>query len=819
MNTNRLIVSSGQQASWISFLSLGIFLLATGWLQGQTSFQIPPKPILDLADTKAPTGNLISPDNHFLVQVERPLYKSLDELAEPEVKLAGLRFNPVNFNMSRGGYYTSLKLLRLPMATEVPLQGMPSDGRIQYLSFSPSESHVAFVLTRSGDLELWLLDLQTGKASFTGHRKLNAVMGMPYLWESDGKSLIFKSRGEKTTLPAKQELPKGPATQDATGEKAPARTYQDLLRNREDEQRFDHYAQSTLYRVLLSQPEKAIELGMSGIFKNIQPSPNGEYLLAETVVQPYSYTLPFGFFSSQVALHGKDGKKQTVFYNRPLQDKIPPDFDAVESGKRNISWRNDEGATLMWLEAPDGGDPRKPSEFRDQIFQANPPFSAPQSLGRFKNRVSNVILGTSKLAIVQDEWWKNRNTRTYLIDPSKDNPNPRILFDRSSEDAYGDPGSFVLHSNAMKQDVLWMSTDGKKLYLEGEGCSPEGNRPFLDEFDIASGKARRLWRAEGKSTYEAIVRVLDPEKKQILTSIQEPKVMPNLFLREFGKKPVLRQLTFRPNPYASLSGVKKEKIFYKRKDGVQLSATLYLPAGYDKNKDGRLPMLMEAYPTEYKDEKNAGQLKESPFTFIAINWASPVFWVNRGFAILEDAQFPIIGKGQEEPNDTYIEQLVADAEAAIRYVDSIGVVDKNRCAAMGHSYGAFMTANLLCHSNLFAAGIARSGAYNRTLTPFGFQAEERTYWQAPQVYNRMSPFTYADKFSNPLLMIHGDADNNPGTFTLQSERLFQAIKGNGGKARLVLLPFESHGYAARENILHMLWEMDTWLDKWVKNKK
>jgi dipeptidyl aminopeptidase/acylaminoacyl peptidase len=394
-----------------------------------------------------------------------------------------------------------------------------------------------------------------------------------------------------------------------------------------------------------------------------------------------------------------------------------------------------------------------------------------------------------------------------------------VLFDRSSEDVYSDPGDFSTTYNEMNQPILQFSKDGKKLYLEGEGCSPEGNRPFLDEFELASAKTKRLWRADGKSTYEQIVRILDLEKKLLITSIEAPKTMPNLYLRNFGKKDAPKQLTFRPNPYVSLAGVSKEKIHYKRKDGVELSATLYLPSGYNKAKDGKLPMLMEAYPTEFKDDKNAGQVKDSPHAFIAINWASPVFWVNRGFAILEDAQFPIIGKGKEEPNDTYNEQLVADAEAAIRFVDSIGVVDKNRCAVMGHSYGAFMTANLLCHSSLFAAGIARSGAYNRTLTPFGFQSEERNYWQAQEIYNRMSPFNFADKFSSPILLIHGDADNNPGTFTLQSERLFQAIKGNGGKARLVLLPFESHGYAARENILHMLWEMDTWLNKWVKDKK
>lgn len=786
---------------------------------GQIEFQLPPREILELADIQAPAQNIISPNNKFLVQLDRPLYKTLEELAEPELKLAGLRINPENFSQSRGAFFTSIKLFTLPDAKEKQVTGLPNPLRMQYISFSPAENHLAFVIPREKDLELWLLDLATGKARYTGVHQLNATMGMPYTWDAEGKSLLARQKGNKGPWVEKREVPKGPATQDATGTKAPARTYQDLLRNQQDEAKFDYYAKAEIWRVFTEGTANPVLVLPEAIYKRIHPSPDGQMLLTETLEKPYSYTLPFGFFPSNFDVSDRNGKKISTFYKRPLQDKTPTDFDAVEAGRRSIMWRNDEAATLLWAEAQDGGDPKIQVENRDRLFQSKAPFTDARPICFLKYRFAGIQFGRSDIAVVEDYWWKTRQTRRLIVNPSQDNPLPRLLFERSSEDEYGNPGEFVTEENAWHRQILKFSKDGKKLYLEGEGCSPEGNRPFLDEFSLANQKMQRLWRADGKSTYESIVRILDLEKKQIMTSIQSSKVMPNLFIRDFGKSGSLRQITFRPNPYAALAQVQKKQIFYKRNDGVQLSATLYLPPGYDPVKSGRLPMLMEAYPTEFKDDKAAGQVKESPHQFIAVNWASPVYWVLRGYAVLEDAKFPIIGKGKDEPNDTYVEQLVADAEAAIRYVDSLGVADKNRCAVMGHSYGAFMTANLLCHSNLFAAGIARSGAYNRTLTPFGFQSEERTFWQAPGIYSKMSPFTYADKFQNPILLIHGDADNNPGTFTLQSERLFQAIKGNGGKARLVLLPFESHGYAARENIMHMLWEMDAWLDKWVNNKK
>ncbi|MFT3739374.1 MAG: prolyl oligopeptidase family serine peptidase [Breznakibacter sp.] len=784
----------------------------------QTEFKLPPIEILEIADVKAAPLTSISPKNQYMALLERSLYKSLEELAEDELKLAGLRINPQNFNESRARYYTGLQLQHIVTGQSVEIKGLPEPLKIQSFSFSPDEKMCAFVNQEPDKLSLWAIDLSNGQAKQLLGQGVNATMGNAYEWGNDSGTIFCRYIGNRQRAEATKELAKGPSTQDATGDVAPARTYQDLLKNQRDEQLFDHYAQCAYWKIS-TKGDAPVELLPNALYKKFSVSPNGQYLLVETIERPYSYTLTLRSFPSQTTIYTLDGRLVKHFYNRPLQDKIPIGFDATENGKRYIFWRADVPHTLMWCEAPDGGDPKIESEFRDELFQSAYPFDQAEPICKIKNRLNGIYFGQNGSLILTDYWRKNRNTRTYYYEPSMDKGLPRVLFDRSDEDAYSDPGSFITEPNQFNRQVLKYSKDGKKLYLQGEGYSAQGNRPFVDEFELAGAKSKRLWQADGKSTYERIVRVVDTDKRVLITSIESANVFPNFYLRNYGAKSMPRQLTFRENPYKVLENVSKQKIHYKRADGVNLSANLYLPAGYDKMHDGRLPLLMEAYPTEYKDDKAAGQLTESPHAFMSINWASPVFWVTRGFAVLEGAQFPIIGKGDEEPNDTYIEQLVADAAAAIHVVDSMGIVDPQRCAVMGHSYGAFMTANLLAHSDLFVAGLARSGAYNRTLTPFGFQAEERTYWQAKNVYDRMSPFTYADKLKTPILFIHGDADNNPGTFTLQSERLFQAVKGNGGVARLVLLPYESHSYAARENILHMLWEMDSWLTKYVKDKK
>ncbi len=782
----------------------------------QTNYQLPPKEILDLADVKTPPQSLISRNNNYLLLLERPLYKTVEELAEPELKLGGLRINPVNFNASRGTYYTSIKLQKISDGKPIVVNNLPQPLKAQYVQFSPGEKYCSFVLVSQTSLSLWVINLGNGNATQIIAEGLNATMGIPYSWSSNDEFIYFKFKGNKQKLTNTIELPKGPSTQEATGTRSAARTYQDLLRNKQDENTFNYYTTSSYQKVDINSG-KISQLLPEAIYTGFTFSPDQKYILTEELSQPYSYTLPYYFFASNFKIYDAGGSFIKTFYTRPLQDKTPISFDAVEAGKREIMWRNDKPSTLFWCEAPDDGDPAKNVEYRDMLFQSDFPFTENKNICSIKNRFRDITFGKNNIAIVEDFWWKNRNTKTYIINPLLNSQQPLVIFDLSQEDLYANPGNFQTSYNEYNRSVLEFSKDQSKLYLVGEGYSPEGNKPFIDEFSIATKKTKRLWRADGKTSYERVIKIVNAENSLAITRIESPKIYPNLYLRNYSKNAKPTQLTFNQNPYLSLQNITKQKIFYKRNDGVQLSATLFLPAGYDAKRDGRLPMLMDAYPTEFKDDKAAGQVQESPYMFISIGWYSPLFWVTKGYAILQDAQFPIIGKGDAEPNDTYTEQLVADAEAAIHAVDSMGVVDKNKCAVMGHSYGAFMTANLLAHSNLFAAGIARSGAYNRTLTPFGFQAEERSYWQAQDVYLKMSPFNYADKIKTPILLVHGDADNNPGTFTLQSERLFQAIKGNGGKAKLVLLPYESHSYAARENILHMLWEMDTWLDKYVKN--
>jgi dipeptidyl aminopeptidase/acylaminoacyl peptidase len=415
--------------------------------------------------------------------------------------------------------------------------------------------------------------------------------------------------------------------------------------------------------------------------------------------------------------------------------------------------------------------------------------------------------------VVREAWWKSRRTRSWVIDPSHPRATPRLLFDRSSEERYSDPGNFVTVPDERGQQVLLLTRDGRSAYLEGEGATPEGDQPFLDRIDLTSRATARLWRSE-PPFYEEVVSVLDPEAQRVVLHRESTTEVPNYFLRDFAAMSLARLTDF-ADPAPELAGMVPELVRYRRKDGVELSGRLYLPPGYDPAQ-GPLPFLLWAYPREFKSADAAGQVSGSPYRFTRPSGASHLLLLTQGYGVLDGPTMPIVGEGSAEPNDTYVEQLVASAGAAVDSLVERGVGDRERMAIGGHSYGAFMAANLLAHSDLFRAGIARSGAYNRTLTPFGFQAEDRTFWQARDVYLKMSPFTYADRIQEPILLIHGLDDNNSGTFPLQSERFFAALKGNGGTARLVLLPGESHGYRGRESVGDVLWEMAEWLERHVR---
>ncbi len=800
--------------SLLCVLSLTAFLLKG---QDQSAYQMPPKVIADMIDAPpTPTVNL-SPNLDWMLLMERASLPSIEDLAQEELRLAGLRINPRTSGPSRIGYITGLKLKNLLTNVEKAVTGLPENPKLSNIAWSPDGSRIAFTHTRENGIELWVADIATATAKALTPAEVNDVAGNnAFTWLSDNQTILYASipagRGE---MPQKPKVPAGPVIQENTGGAAPVRTYQDLLENPHDEALFTWLATAQL-KMLDTGAGQSKNFGIPGIYAGFNPSPDGNFILLTGIQPPFSYLVPYYLFPQTVEIVDRQGKKVQSIANIPLADNIPKGFDAVREGRRSFNWRADASATLYWVEAQDGGDPKKQVEVRDKLFSLEAPFnSSPKEVMGFQLRFGGLTWGDGNLALATERWRQNRRVITSRWAPANPETGKTTVFDRSSEDSYNDPGNFVTGPNKYGRSVLLSSADGRSLYLTGQGASPEGNRPFIDEYNLETGATKRLWRSE--APYYEIPVDLDVKAGKAVTRRESKDDPPNYFLRDL-KTGKLTQLTQFKNPYEALKGVSKEMVRYQRADGVELTGTLYLPAGYNKEKDGALPVMMWAYPREFKSADAAGQITSSPYEFIRPGWGSPIFWVTRGYAVFDNFAMPIIGEGAEEPNETFVPQLQAGADAAVQKIVEMGVADPNRLAVGGHSYGAFMTANLLAHTDLFAAGIARSGAYNRTLTPFGFQSEERTYWEAPDVYFEMSPFNFADKIKEPLLMIHGEADNNSGTFPIQSERFYAALKGHGATVRLVMLPHESHGYQARESVMHMFYEMDQWMEKHVKNR-
>lgn len=795
-----------------------ILLLLTFFVinaQENITYQKPAAEILALADyERAPSVSMDTKKEYMLLSY-RNTYKSLNDLNQEEMRLGGLRINPITNISSTVTYINNLKIRKISDTDEKQVTGLPSNARLTNISWSPDETKIAFTNTTNTGVELWYIDVASASAKKITTDNLNANLGSPYNWMKDNQTLLVKvlPKNRQALINEKKELPKGPTVSVSDGSKSQNRTYQDLLKNKNDEANFDALVTSELYKISLSG---TLELFKSAaIYAGESFSPDGNYVMLTTIQKPYSYIVPLSRFPQKSIVYDVSGKEIKVVNEVPLTEIMPKGFSSVRKGKRSMSWRADKPASLVYVEALDEGDQAKKVDYRDEIFQWNAPFnSAATSMMKTQQRFDGILWGNDTFAIAYDSWYDTRNTKTYLVNPSSPNEAPKVISDRNSQDIYSDPGKFETKKNEFGRYVI--ATENSNAYLIGDGNTKDGQFPFIDEFNLKTLKTKRLYTSNTKDKKEDLLSIEDYKKGTVLVMIQSKNDYPNYYFRNI-KSGKLSPITSFKNPFESIKNVYKEVIKYKRKDGVDLSGTLYLPAGYDRTKKEKLPLLIWAYPAEFKDKNSAGQNDKNPNEFTFPNYGSFVYWVTKGYAVLDDASFPIIGEGTTEPNDTFISQLVDDAEAAINAVDNLGYINRKKVAVGGHSYGAFMTANLLTHTNLFACGIARSGAYNRTLTPFGFQSEQRNYWDVPAIYNEMSPFMNADKMKKPLLLVHGDADNNPGTFTLQSERYFQALKNLGAPVRLVLLPKESHGYAAKENILHLLWEEDQFLEKYLKN--
>jgi dipeptidyl aminopeptidase/acylaminoacyl peptidase len=730
--------------------------------QENLSYQKPPKEILDLVDFERAPSVWLDSKNENIVFGYRDTYKTLEDLNQDEVRLGGLRINPSTNISSTITYLTNLKVRKFLAKDLIQVRNLPQNPKIAHPTWSPDEKMLAFTHTSSEGVELWVLDIEKAEARKISTGFINANTSSPFAWFKDSKSLLVKMLPSKRLQmkdPSK-EIPKGPTVSVSEGEKAQNRTYQDLLKNPTDEQNFFALVQCELVQIDLNGSSSVWKT--QDLYTSFSFSPDGNYVLVTSLKKPFSYLVPYQRFPMSQVVYTAKGELVKEVNAIALSEVLPKGFMSVRTGKRNMEWRADKAASLYYVEALDGGDAEKNADFRDELFSWDAPFTGnPTSLLRLKQRFSSITWGTDKMAIVFDYWWNTRNSKTYLFNPSDSKQEAKILYDRNYQDKYSDPGEFQTKKNKYGKDVLHL--EGNSAFLLGEGFSEKGQFPFLDKYDLSTLKSTRLYQSTYTDKLENLVRILDVQKGDLLVRIESKNEFPNYYMRTISKKKNgIIPLTHFENPFKSLENVHKEVITYKRKDGVELSATLYLPLGYDKNKKEKKPMIMWAYPREFKDKSSAGQNTSNPNEFTFPFYGSPIYWVTRGYVVLDDAAFPIVGEGAQEPNDTFIEQLVANAEAAINAVDSMGYIDRSKVAVGGHSYGAFMTANLLTHSTLFACGVARSGAYNRTLTPFGFQSEERSYWDVPHIYNTMSPFMTADKMKFPLLLIHGEADNNPG---------------------------------------------------------
>lgn len=776
----------------------------------QEPYKLPPKEVIAILDAPPTPRVTMNPARDTMLLIESESMPTIAYISMPMLRIAGIRITPANNSSQVLNFNTAMSLKTIKDG-KVRKIDLPPGIKFSGASWSEDGKWISFTRYLENGVELWVVDAATGQAKALTGPNVNMVLRGGIAWMPDNKRLlltmIVDGRGP---APQPPRVPIGPEVQESAGKKAQVATLQDLLKTAFDEKLFDYYATSQLVEVDIATGQSR-KIGEPGIYADANPSSDGKYLLINRIKRPYSYSVSFSGFAKSFEIWDMGGKLVKLLTDLPPTEDVP--INGVPKGMRSPGWQALKPATLIWVEALDEGDPAKNVPFRDHVLVLDAPFTGePKEVFKTENRYAGMTwFDTPGLALASETNWKKRWRTTWLIDIGKPGVVPKKMFDLNTQDAYNDPGSPVMTTKGGDRVIL---QDKDWIYLSGSGSSPKGDHPFLVRMNLKSMQKEELFRcADGK--YQSFVGFTGEGRGKIIISQESKTEVPNYYLYDLKTKKT-QALTDFKDPAPQLTGVKKQLIKYKRDDGVELSGTLYLPADY---KEGtRLPAVVWAYPMEYGDTSTAGQVRGSSDRFTFYRGTSQLFFVTQGYAVLDNATMPVVGD-PKTVNDTFVPQIVANAKAAIDILDKMGVGDPKRVGVGGHSYGAFMTANLLGHCDLFAAGIARSGAYNRTLTPFGFQSERRTLWEAPETYIKMSPYMFADKIKTPILMIHGQADNNSGTFPIQSERLFAALKGFGATARFVYLPYESHGYSARESVLTVLAEMFEWFDKYVKNKK
>ena len=789
-------------------------LLVYGKAQETAVYQKPSKDISDLL--LAPPTPTISVDGkaQYMLVMERSFYPTVEELGQPEFKIAGLRINPNNFSLSRQNFIKKLSLQNIVTGKNITLAGMPNNLSALSPSWNPSENKIAFYNVTANAVDVWVIDIKTSTCSKINKSPVNIVLSSNIIWLDDATVLYKINTNNAAQMQKKPITPKGPTIQESIGKVAPSVTYQDLIKSPYDEYAFEFLASAQLVK---NKNGVETKIGSPAIISSLDLSPDRNYVLTRTINKPFSYLVTVNGFASSINVIDINGKLIKTIADLPSSETTPSGYDNVQNVARAFDWKDDEPATITYAMPLDSGMMKKNIPSHDVVMALAAPFTGnPKELFKTSTRYIRTTWGDEHIALVTEMLRSKQQYKVSRYDAS--NNSLTTLYQGNMTDAYTNPGSPVTTKNKFNREVIATINKGQAILMNNTtGASPKGDLPYIASFDLNTKTNNIIWRS-AEDNFEMVMEVIDFNNLKVITRRETEKEVPNYYIRSIKENNKIQITNFK-NPYQSMEGVTKEKIKYKRKDGVDLTGDLYLPKGYDKTKDGPLPTLLWAYPREFTNAADASQIRGNQHKFTMLNWGSPIFYVTQGYAILDNAEMPIVAtSADKKPNDDFVNQLILNATAAIDKLVELGISDRNKIAVGGHSYGAFMTVNLLAHSNLFKAGIARSGAYNRTLTPFGFQNEERTFWQAKDLYLEMSPFAYADKIKTPLLMTHGEMDDNTGTFPINSERLYAAIKGHGGTVRFVYLPYEAHGYKGKENVLHLLWEQGRWLDKYLKGK-
>ncbi len=776
-------------------------------------YQTPASDIVAIIDAPPTPAASLAPGRRFVAFVHYESHPPVAQLARPYVALAGLRLDPSIGGRQRTRRLTGISVIAIPGGQLRRLE-LPEGKSVSVPTWACDGRRFAFTVDEPDGIAVWVADAQAATAAEVPGLRVRDVLGgdptsggSTVRWSRDGSTLmVLGSPAPPGPLPVE---PIEPRLEDAAGKHSQMATYTDLLRTDADADLFEELATTVPLRV--DPGSGAVtELGEPGMYYHVSESPDGRHLLVYRLQRPFSFRVPFPYFARRVEVWTADGELERIIADLPVSDEVPR--QGVPTGPRLVSWEESMPASLVWTEALDGGDPMVKAEFRDELSRLAAPFDeSPRPCVQVEHRCVGWYDMAAPGELLITEHDRDRRWLTSRLTDLAAPQDSRVIFDHSVDEAYLDPGTPVM--TVHPDGTRTVLQDGHQIYLRGDGASPEGDRPFLDRLDLSDLSTKRLWRSPADA-HEQVLGFAGDDRETLLIWHESRTEPPNLAVTRLDAAGERTPLTFWPDPHPQLTGMEKRLLSYDRGDGVKLTAMLHLPPGYDRDRDGRLPLVVWAYPLDYGDAATAGQVRGTTERFTRLTASEPIWFVLLGYAVLQNATMPVIGD-PETMNDTYVEQITAAARAHVQALADMSIADPRRVAVGGHSYGAFMTANLLAHSDLFAAGIARSGAYNRSLTPFGFQTERRNFWEATSVYDRVSPFRYADKITTPLLLIHGALDANSGTFPIQSERLFQAIQGTGGTARLVILPHENHGYVARESVLHVLAEQFGWLERWL----